>query len=133
MRTLLICLSLVVVGTSAHADTFTKADVAHWQAEFDASAAYGRQLWLNAAKFKLGTNGVACVQCHPNGANTHPETYPKYQKQVGTVVAMWQMINWCIRNPLQGKSLAPDSKEMVALMAYATKERAGEKLAPGKH
>ena len=35
---------------------------------------------------KLGTNGVACAQCHPNAANTHPETYPKFQKQIGKVM-----------------------------------------------
>ena len=32
----------------------------------------GRELWVSP---ELGTNQVACAQCHPNGANTHPETY----------------------------------------------------------
>lgn len=115
------------------ADQFSKADEARWQKEFDAAAKYGRSLWTNDAKIKLGTNGVACAQCHPNGANTHPETYPKFQKQLGKVGAFWEMINWCIRNPLQGKDLAPDSKEMIALQAYATSERVGKPLSPGKH
>ena len=115
------------------ADQFSKADLERWQKEFDASAAYGRSLWVNDAKVKIGTNGVACAQCHPNGANTHPETYPKFQKQLGKVANFWEMVNWCIRNPLQGKNLAPDSKEMIALQAYATKERRGVKLEPGKH
>jgi thiosulfate dehydrogenase len=116
-----------------HADNFTKEDVARWQAEFDGAAKYGRTLWTNSAKVKLGTNGVACAQCHPNGANTHPETYPKFQKQLGKVAALWEMINWCIRNPLQGKNLAADSKEMIALQAYVASERKGTKLEPGKH
>jgi hypothetical protein len=25
------------------------------------------------------TIGVSCDMCHPHAANTHPETYPKYQ------------------------------------------------------
>lgn len=117
----------------AHADTFTKEDLARWQSEFDSAAKYGRTLWTNSAKIKLGTNGVACAQCHPNGANTHPETYPKFQKQLGKVATFWEMINWCIRNPLQGKNLAPDSREMIALQAYAASERKGKPLEPGKH
>lgn len=117
-----------------HADEFTKEDIARWQKEFDETAKYGRTLWTNSdPKIKLGTNGVACAQCHPNGANTHPETYPKFQKQLGKVTAIWEMINWCIRNPLQGTNLAADSKEMTALQAYILSERKGVKLAPGKH
>lgn len=132
MRELLI-LSILALSGAAQADTFTKEDMARWQAEFDNVAAYGRKLWTNDAKVKIGTNGVACAQCHPNGANTHPETYPKFQKQLGKVAPMWEMINWCIRNPLQGKNLAADSREMVALQAYITKERKGVKLEAGKH
>jgi thiosulfate dehydrogenase len=128
-----IVASLLFASLSAGADTFNKEDVARWQGEFDSVAKYGRTLWTNSAKIKLGTNGVACAQCHPNGANAHPETYPKFQKQLGKVAAFWEMINWCIRNPLQGKNLAPDSKEMIALQAYATSERKGVKLEPGKH
>ena len=62
--------------------------------------AQGRALWTSG---KLGTNGVACAQCHPNAANTHPETYPKFQKQIGKVITLPEMINWCIRNPLRGR------------------------------
>ena len=90
----------------------------------------GRSLWTDPV---LGTNGVACAQCHPNAANTHPETYPKFQKQLGKVVPIWEMINWCIRNPLDGKDLAADDPKMVALQAYILYERRGVKLAPGKH
>jgi hypothetical protein len=42
-------------------------------------------------------------------------------------------INWCIRNPLEGKELAADDSRMVALQAYITHERRGVKLEPGKH
>jgi len=115
---------------NASADEFTKADLERWEKEYMSVVAKGRELWGSAT---LGTNGVACGQCHPNAANTHPETYPKFQKQLGRVIAFREMINWCLRNPLQGKPLALDDPKMIALEAYATYERRGVPLAPGKH
>ena len=85
-------------------DEFTKADVQRFQLEFMATVAQGRELWTSS---KLGSNGVACAQCHPNAANTHPETYPKFQKQIGKVVPLWEMINSCLRNPLEGQPRLP--------------------------
>jgi len=41
----------------------------------------------------LVQGGVACAQCHPNAADTHPETYPKFQQQLGKVIALREMIN----------------------------------------
>jgi cytochrome c len=112
------------------ADEFTEADVAHWQEQFDMVAKEGRALWVSP---DLGTNGVVCAQCHPNGANTHPETYPKFQKQLGRVAALWQMVNWCIENPVEGKALAADDPKMIAIQAYLAWERRGVALEPGKH
>jgi len=129
----LLLTAILLSSPFAMADEFSKEDVARWQKEYEDVAKYGRSLWDASAKVKIGTNGVACAQCHPNGANTHPETYPKFQKQLGKVTAIWEMINWCIKNPLQGTALAADSKEMTALQAYIVSERKGVKLAPGKH
>jgi thiosulfate dehydrogenase len=115
---------------AARADEFSADDVARWQQHFDDVARQGRALWTSA---ELGTNGVVCAQCHPNGANSHIETYPKFQKQLGRVVAFWEMVNWCIRNPLEGKDLAADDPKMIAIQAYVAQERRGVKLEPGKH
>ena len=117
-------------GIATRADEFTKADQERWEKEYMSVVKKGRELWTSP---QLGTNGVACAQCHPNAANTHPETYPKFQKQLGRVIALREMINWCIQQPLEGKPLALDSKEMVALEAYVAYERRGVALAPGKH
>jgi len=114
----------------AVADEFSKEDVARWQAQFMQVVQQGRDLWTSP---KLGTNGVVCAQCHPNAANTHPETYPKFQKQLGKVITLPEMINWCLRNPLEGKELALDDPRMTAMVAYVTHERRGVKLEPGKH
>ena len=122
-------LSLSVLPVT-YADEFTQEDVDRWQGQFEQVAQEGRSLWTSA---DLGTNGVACAQCHPNGANTHPETYPKFQKQLGRVAQLWEMINWCIRNPLEGEDLAADDPDMIALQAYIYKERRGVPLEPGRH
>ena len=120
----------VVGGIAIQADEFTKKDQERWEKEYLSVVQKGRELWTSP---QLGTNGVACAQCHPNAANTHPETYPKFQQQLGRVIALREMINWCIQQPLEGKPLALDSKDMVALEAYVAHERRGVALAPGKH
>jgi thiosulfate dehydrogenase len=133
MKSLVVIPALAIalgLGNFVQADEFSAEDVARWQEQFELVAAEGRQLWTSP---ELGTNGVVCAQCHPNGANTHPETYPKFQKQMGRVVEIWEMINWCLRNPLEGEPLAADDPKMVAIQAYLAKERRGVALAPGNH
>lgn len=125
-----LALGLAAWSASAHADEFTRADTERYQKEFEAVAKRGRELWTDGS---VGTNGVACAQCHPNAANTHPETFPKFQKQLGKVAQLFEMVNWCIRNPLQGQNLAADDPRMTALVSYITYERRGLKLAPGQH
>lgn len=114
----------------AHADEFTEEDLKRWEQEFTAVVDEGEKLFHSS---KLGGNTVSCDQCHPNATNTHPETYPKFQKQIGKVVMLFEMINWCIQNPLEGKPLAAEDPKMTALQAYITYKRRGVKLEPGKH
>jgi cytochrome c len=130
MRFWIVVLFVLTFAAPVVADEFTQTDVDRWMTQFEEVATEGRALWTDGT---LGSNGVACAQCHPNAANTHPETYPKFQKQLGRVGQLWEMINWCIRNPLEGQSLAADDPKMIALQAYAYKERRGVPLAPGKH
>jgi thiosulfate dehydrogenase len=123
-------LALVAIGVGNRADEFTEEDLKRWQDEYMSVVATGRELWVSA---ELGTNGVACAQCHPNAANTHPETYPKFQQQLGRVIALRDMINWCLQQPLEGEPLELDDPRMVAIEAYVTYERRGVPLDPGKH
>ncbi|MFY9628088.1 MAG: cytochrome C [Methylocystis sp.] len=125
-----LAIGLTLATVSARADEFTKTDTDRWQKEYQTVVTDGRSLWTSGA---LGTNGVACAQCHPNAANTHPETYPKFQKQLGKVAQLFEMVNWCIRNPLEGKPLAADDPKMTAIVSYITYERRGMKLTPGMH
>lgn len=43
------------------------------------------------------------------------------------------MVNWCIRNPVEGQPLTADDPRMTAILAYVAYERRGVKLEPGKH
>jgi thiosulfate dehydrogenase len=137
MRKRSLVVAALVLGVAAFvghglltADEFTKAALERWDKEYMAIVAKGRALWTSP---ELGTNGVACAQCHPNAANTHPETYPKFQQQLGRVITLGEMINWCIRQPLEGQPLALDDPRMVAMQAYVLYERRGVALAPNKH
>lgn len=123
-------LSALMLSGVALADAFTQADLQRWAAEQAGVTQQGRALFTDPS---LGTNGVVCAQCHPNAANTHPETYPKFQKQLGRVAQFWEMVNWCIRNPLEGQNLAADDARMTALLTYMAHERRGVKMEPGKH
>ena len=125
-----LAFAMILGEFTIRADEFTKEDVERWRNEYMSVVKKGRELWVSP---ELGTNGVACAQCHPNAANTHPETYPKFQQQLGRVIALRDMINWCILNPLEGKTLKLDDPRMIALEAYIAYERRGVKMDPGKH
>jgi len=122
--------AVLLGGVAVRGDEFTEEDVKRWTEEYMTVVAKGRELWTSS---ELGTNKVACAQCHPNGANTHPETYPKFQQQIGRVIPLREMINWCLTHPLEGKPLAYDDAKMIAIEAYLAWERRGVTLTPGKH
>jgi len=126
----LAALVAIAAVPGANADEFTEAQLQRWQQQFMDVVNEGRRLWGTEG---LGTNRLVCGQCHPNASNTHPETYPKFQKQLGRVVPIWEMINWCIRNPLEGEAMNAADPRMIALQAYINYERRGVAMAPGKH
>jgi thiosulfate dehydrogenase len=110
-------------------EPFTQAELAQQYAELQKMVKMGDDLWHSG---KLGTNGLACGNCHPDGAASNAHTYPKWQAQLGAVSPLRDMINWCIEVPLAGKALAPSSKEMQAMEAYATYMHRGFTLMPGE-
>jgi thiosulfate dehydrogenase len=122
-------------GTAAQTQTygaFTERDQKIWQDSTDALVAEGNKIFHDASLLG-GTDAISCDMCHPNAANTHPETYPKYQVQLGRVALLRDMINWCIENPVRGKPLADDDPKMKALEAYILAQRKGTPLNYGKH
>jgi cytochrome c len=111
---------------------YTARDVQVWARETEKLVVEGSRIFHSGELLK-STVAVSCDMCHPDGANTHPETYPKFQVQMGRVALLRDMINWCIQQPVRGERLADDSPEMRALEAYIYAQRTGTPLAYGKH
>jgi thiosulfate dehydrogenase len=112
--------------------SFHERDFKIWKAQTDAFVEYGSQVF-HSAQLLGSTIGVSCDMCHPNASNTHPETYPKYQVQLQRVALLRDMIDWCIENPVKGKTLSPNDPKMRALEAYILAARKGVPLDYGKH
>ena len=109
----------------------TQRDVFLWKTETQRFAVAGSKVFHSADE--LGsTIAVSCDMCHPDAANTHPETYPKFQVQLGRVVLLRDMINWCIEHPVRAQPLAADDPRMRALEAYIYAQRKGVALDYGK-
>ncbi len=111
---------------------YTERDIVTWARETEKFAAEGSRIFHSADE--LGSEvSVSCDMCHPHAANTHPETYPKFQPQLGRVALLRDMIDWCIENPVRGEHLDPNSAEMRALEAYIMAQRKGVPMNYGKH
>ena len=114
----------------------TKEPLNH-AADFDKlmdAVAYGDKLWHtgeSGGPSNLSTNGLGCANCHPDASATQPESWPKYQTNLGKVGTMREMFNWCMQVVQQGKGFPLDSKEMIAMEAYATYMNRGAALNPG--
>lgn len=111
---------------------FSERDKLLWKREESKLIAEGYKLYHSPTALG-GTIGVSCDMCHPDGANTHPETYPKFQVQLKKVALLRDMINWCIENPEKGKPLPEDDARLRAVEAYIASTRKGVPLEPGKH
>ena len=111
---------------------FTAADEFVWKSELDKFVADGNRIFHDAKAFG-GTVAVSCDMCHPNAANTHPETYPKYQVQMQKVALLRDMINWCLQHTTKAKPLADDDPKLRAMEAYIMSQRTGKPMEPGKH
>lgn len=101
-----------------------------WDMELDNAVKEGYRIFHDSS---LGSNGISCDMCHPDGKDIHPSTYPKFQTQLKKVALLRDMINWCLENPLEGKKLADDDPKMKALEMYILWANKGEVAVPGKH
>jgi thiosulfate dehydrogenase len=112
--------------------SFQPRDYKVWKAQTDNFVADGKRIFHDP-NLLGSTIGVSCDMCHPDAANTHPETYPKYQVQLQKVALLRDMIDWCIENPIKGKALDPNDPKLRALEAYIYARRKGVALEYGKH
>jgi len=110
----------------------TERDILLWGRETEKFVVEGSRIF-HSADLLGSTVAVSCDMCHPHASNTHPETYPKFQTQLGRVVLLRDMIHWCIEQPVRGKHLEPDDPAMRALEAYIMAQRSGTPMNYGKH
>ena len=94
---------------------------------------HGDEKTAKAMGVTLSKTGMACAMCHPQTADTHPHTFPKFQAQMAKFATLRDMINWCIEKPNQGERIADDSDAMKALEAYIYWSNTGSVLMPGKY
>ncbi len=111
---------------------YSQRDVLTWQRETERLVLTGARVFHSGDE--LGsTIAVSCDMCHPDAANTHPETYPKFQVQMGRVALLRDMINWCLQHPVRAPPMADDDPRLRAMEAYILAQRKGATLAYGKH
>lgn len=122
---------LVGVGQGTTYGKITETDVETWKQETLKFAVEGSRVFHSGDLLKSQI-AVSCDMCHPDASNTHPETYPKFQPQLGRVALLRDMINWCIEHPVRGQRLAADDPNMRALEAYITAQRKGKVLNYGQ-
>jgi thiosulfate dehydrogenase len=123
-------LSLLVNSSAVARPPFTKEELADQEKELLAAVDHGRDLW-HGSNPSMSSNGLACGNCHPDAAASNPQTFPKFQADLGRVIALRDMINWCISTPQAGKPLDVDSYDMVSMEAYAFYLYRGKQISPG--
>jgi thiosulfate dehydrogenase len=121
---------LLAFNSALAREPFTKAELADQEKELLAMVDHGRDLW-HGSKPSMSSNGLACGNCHPDAAASNPQTFPKFQADLGKVIPLREMINWCIQVPQQGTALDVNGPDMVAMEAYATYMYRGIKIEPG--
>lgn len=125
---------LLAEGTQGAGHSYgnvSEKDVTAWEREVLREVQQGARIFHDADLLSSETS-VSCDMCHPDAAHTHPETYPKYQVQLGRVVHLRDMINWCIQQPIRGEVLDANDPRMRALEAYIYAQRKGVPLDYGR-
>ncbi len=111
---------------------YSQRDVLTWKSETERLVLTGARVFHSGDE--LGsTIAVSCDMCHPDAANTHPETYPKFQVQMGRVALLRDMINWCLQHPVRAPAMADDDPRLRAMEAYILAQRKGSVLDYGRH
>jgi len=111
---------------------YTEADLRLWESETNRLVMEGSRIF-HSADLLGSTNGTSCDMCHPDGSGTHPETYPKYQVQLGRAALLRDMMNWCLQNPCRAEPMSGDDPRMRAMEAYINATSSGKPMKYGKH
>ena len=123
-------IGLLASSSAMAKEPFTAAELAAQEKALLAAVDLGRDLW-HGTKPSMQTNGLACGNCHPDAAASNPQTFPKFQANLGKVIPLREMINWCIVVPQGGTALDVAGDDMTAMEAYAFYMHRGIKIEPG--
>jgi len=123
-------LGLLAFNPALAREPFSKAELADQEKALLDVVNLGRDLW-HGSKPSMQTNGLACGNCHPDAAASNPNTFPKFQADLGKVIPIRDMINWCIMVPQGGTALDVNGPDMVAMEAYAMYMYRGIEIQPG--
>jgi thiosulfate dehydrogenase len=123
-------IGLLASASALAREPYSKADLADMQKQLLETVNHGYELW-HGSMASMSTNGLACGNCHPDAAGTNPQTFPKFQADLGKVAPIRDMINWCIQVPQQGTALDVNGPDMVAMEAYAFNMYRDRKIDPG--
>jgi thiosulfate dehydrogenase len=123
-------LGLLVTTSTRAREPFTKDELADQEKALLTVVDHGRDLW-HGSNPSMSSNGLACGNCHPDAAASNPHTFPKFQADLGKVISLRDMINWCITVPQGGKPLDVNGEDMVAMEAYAFYLYRGTAISPG--
>jgi thiosulfate dehydrogenase len=123
-------LGMLATNPAFAREPYSKAELADMQKQLLESVNQGYEMW-HGSKATMTTNGLACGNCHPDAAGTNPQTFPKFQADLGKVAALRDMINWCVMVVQAGQALDADGADMVAMEAYAFNNYRGQKIEPG--
>jgi cytochrome c len=102
----MVSLSLAVIGLIASV-VFAAGDLSK-----------GKELFNDP---KLGTNGMSCNSCHPDGKGLEKAGLPdrtEWKNPAGTWLNLEDANNVCIMMAMKGKTIEPKSQEMQDLTAY---------------
>jgi len=123
-------LGLLVMKATSAREPYTKEELADQEKALLAVVDHGRDLW-HGSNPSMSSNGLACGNCHPDAAASNPHTFPKFQADLGRVIPLREMINWCITVPQGGKALDVNGDDMIAMEAYAFYLYRGKQISPG--
>ncbi|MBL1433230.1 MAG: hypothetical protein COB94_007290 [Gammaproteobacteria bacterium] len=119
----------LTAGSAFAAKPIVGAEAAEQFDALMATVATGDSIWHTPQ----GSNGLACANCHPDGSAIQPETFPKAHRTLGgRVVALRDMIQWCLQAVTAADGFDYASDEMIAMETYATYTNRGAVIDLGK-
>ncbi len=89
----------------------------------------GEELWHR----KAGAGNLSCADCHGEATSSMrgvAARYPSYDEETRRPVDLQGRVNFCRTRHQQAPPLAPESQELLALVAYVAHQSRGMAIAP---